>query len=123
MYRGADELFMQTISDFASDAEDLKAETFDAMIAYAESHVDIVIQNMVRREQLKARLQQEAQGSMLGAAGAASVLDKVKGPAGIQNIAGSPAGADNISFDEGAAGNTPEGTAARSADITATMTP
>lgn len=123
MYRGADELFMQTIIDFASDAEDLKPETFDQMIAYAESHVEIVIQNMVRREQLKARIQMESQAMFTGGSGAAAVLDKVKGPAGIQNIAGSPAGADNISFDEGAAGNTPAGTAARSADITATMTP
>lgn len=46
--RGATNSFMQHIIDFAVNTDDLPIETFKKLIAYAESHVDIVLENMNR---------------------------------------------------------------------------
>lgn len=46
--RGANTAFVQKIMDYAYDT-DLKPQQFDALIAYAEAHLDIAMENMARK--------------------------------------------------------------------------
>ena len=94
--RGATPLFIQTIIDYAYDTEDLKANIFDALIAYAEQHVAIATENAMR----KVRLQAAAIG---GAADAPAAGAPVGGPT---QIPGAPT-PDSLSFNP-EVGVTPE---------------
>lgn len=69
LYRGATTGFIQRIINFAIDKE-LDLDIYKAMMIYAESHIDIVIENMRRRSiTLKVRQRESAMlGPMPGGA-------------------------------------------------------
>lgn len=56
--RGATTLFMQEIVDFADQADDLDLETYTALMDYAKSHMDIVVENAVRKARLMASVEE-----------------------------------------------------------------
>lgn len=128
--RGATELFINTIVEFAQDSEDLDDTEFATLMSYAESHVKVASENMVRREMLagsimaaKIAMSQPPTG---GGGGAKDLNAKdanavAPGPGGSGTPPGSPT-PDNLTY---AAESLPgkSGTAARSMVASNTMTP
>lgn len=85
--RGADTLFMQTIVDFAYDADDLNDETFQALISYADGHTDIATENAVRKARSQAGMM-EARAAM---AGIGAPMGKIGQSGGVPMVPGEPA--------------------------------
>lgn len=112
-YRGANTAFIQKILDFASDNE-LDQEIYDALIQYADSHVEVAIENMMR----KARIAAIALGAGMEPGAEAGGLP------GMTPVGGAPpGGGESFDFLEKPLPNTPGGTAARSAGISNLLTP
>ncbi len=82
--RGATTLFIQTITDFAYDAEDLDEQQFQAMVDFAEKHIPIATQNMMRN----VRMQTAAMNALpeAGAGKGAPAPDAMGGQGGGNNI-------------------------------------
>jgi len=62
--RGATDLYIQTIVDFASDGEDLELKEFQALMDFARGHLEIAAFNMIRKAQMDATLLSMAQAKM-----------------------------------------------------------
>ncbi len=95
--RGATTVFMQTLLDYATDAEDLDETTYQAIINYANDHMAIAAQNAVR----KARLAQAVSGILRGGEMAPGAREAAT-PGGNANVdvPGSPTGPENFGFSE-----------------------
>ena len=136
--RGADQLFLQTLNDFAMDSEDLSQEDFDKIMAYADDHLQIAAFNMVRKVQMDTMLAQMSAGvagmgapgnalasggAMGGGAGAGTILNKTPSPTGIQNIPGSPTKGESTGFLDQPVPGTRQGTQARAAIASSALRP
>jgi hypothetical protein len=124
--RGATELYIQTIINYAQDSEDLTDEEYKTLIAFAEAHVPIASDNMVRREIMNgtimaAKMAMTNAGGANNISGAKNIAPGADGA--IQDIPGSPTGGENIGFMKEAVSPNASGVSSRSQRITKGITP
>ena len=78
--RGATTTYVQTIIDFAYDSEDLEQDMFERLIAFAQAHISIATENMMRRVRMATAIQ--GAGAVTNAQGTPTVPTTGGGGAG-----------------------------------------